>query len=167
VTTTEIRLAAPGDEASLAALWHLRRGTERDALAWAERGILRNRTEAERCALYVADRDGDVVAYGLAAHFGPPAGSPGNAAPTGFYLLGLVVHPDARRMRIGTRLVEVRLDWIAERAVEAWYFADDDNLSTIALHACFAFEPVTTDFWFPGLAHPETPMTLYRARVSQ
>ena len=166
MTGTGIRLAAPGDVPALAALRSSRRGSPEEARTWAERGVHRTRTESEQYALFVGERADEVVAYGLAAHFAPPAGSPSHAAPAGLYLLGLVVHPDARRLRIGTQLVGARLDWIAARHPTAWYFADDDNLATIALHARFGFEPVTTDFWFPGLAHPETPMTLYRAVLS-
>ena len=158
-----IRLAESQDVAPLAALWHSRRGTEEEARTWAERSVRRSVTESEPYTLFVGERGEEVVAYGVAAHFAPPPGSPSHAASAGLYLLGLVVRPDVRRRGIGTRLVESRLDWIAAHASTAWYFADDDNLATIALHAGFGFEPYTTDFWFPGLAHPETPMTLYRA----
>lgn len=103
------------------------------------------------------------MAYGVAAAFEAPPGAPANVAPDGWYLLGLVVQPEQRRRGIGTALVRVRMAWIGERDATAWYFADDDNPATIALHARFGFEPVTSDLWLPGLAHPETPMTLYRA----
>lgn len=115
----------------------------------------------------MAERNGECVGYGVATRFRPPPEAPANAAPAGPYLAGLMVHPAFRRRGVGAALVRARLDWFALQGEPvAFYFADDDNAATVALHHRFGFEPVTRDFWFPGLAHPEAPMTLYRVRLA-
>lgn len=120
--------------------------------------------EGERLLL-VAEEDGAVVGYALAAWFEPPEDAPANAAPAGWYLLGVVVEPGFRRRGIGRALTEARMRWLAERTHEVWYFRDVDNLASDALHARWSFEPVTEDFWFPGTFDPDSRMVLLKARL--
>jgi GNAT superfamily N-acetyltransferase len=108
--------------------------------------------------LLVAELAVGVVAYGYADHHG---GSEG--CPPGWYLVGLVVSPPFRRHGIGRLLTTRRLDWIAERASEAFYFANERNRATIDLHTELGFKELTRDFAFPGVAFRGGSGVLFRA----
>jgi ribosomal protein S18 acetylase RimI-like enzyme len=155
-----VRDAVPDDADAIARLRALRQFSRADSDRWLTHFLGRPAGDA---ALHVACADDGVVAYGLAALFTPPADAPPHAAPAGLYLSGVIVDPVVRRRGVGSALVASRLRWAFERGDAAWYFADDDNLASIRLHARFGFAAVTSHFWYPGLRHPDTPMTLYRA----
>jgi ribosomal protein S18 acetylase RimI-like enzyme len=99
--------------------------------------------------LAVARTGVEVIAYGRTAWFEPDDDAPANAAPAGYYLIGLVVDPNWRRRGIARAITRARLAWVAERAAEAWYFADRDNAVSMRLHDQAGFARVTDDFWFP------------------
>ncbi len=103
-------------------------------------------------ALLVAELDGVVVGVGRVAYFEPADGAPKNAAPSGFYLLGVNVDPAHRRRGIGRALTEARLKWIRSRAPVAWFFTDASNEASIRLHEAFGFRENSSDFWFPTAA---------------
>lgn len=100
--------------------------------------------------LTVATWDQRVVGYGRTGLFRPPQDAPDNAAPAGFYLFGLVVHPDHRRQGLGQALTTYRLNWLAPRTGRMWYFADVGNPVSTALHESVGFRRVTTDFCSPA-----------------
>ena len=102
----------------------------------------------DACAL-VAEADARTVGFGKVARFVPPADSPANAAPSGWYLAGVVVSPAWRRRGIGALLTRSRLEWIAERADRAYYFANARNQASIDLHRRFGFVELTRDFHHP------------------
>jgi ribosomal protein S18 acetylase RimI-like enzyme len=102
--------------------------------------------------LVVADSGGVLVGYGRARLFEPKPDAPADTAPRGYYLTGVFVASDERRSGIGAALTHPRLDWISERASEAWYFANARNTASIELHRRFGFEEVSRRFSFPGLA---------------
>jgi ribosomal protein S18 acetylase RimI-like enzyme len=116
--------------------------------------------------LLVAEDAGRVVGYGRTMHFRRGAGVPADSAPTGYYLVGLVVDARCRRKGIGSELTRARLAWISGRATEAWYFANARNTASIALHAQFGFGEVTREFSFPGLSFDGGEGILFRARLS-
>ncbi len=83
--------------------------------------------------------------------FVAPARAPANVSPPGFYLVGLQVLPAHRRRGIGSALTRRRLEWVFDRAPEAWFFTNIRNQASRALHEKLGFVPVTTDFWHPGV----------------
>ena len=111
--------------------------------------------------LLVAELAGRVVAYGHVAHHG---GSEG--CPPGWYLVGLVVSPPFRRHGIGRLLTTRRLEWITQRASEAFYFANENNRATIDLHADFGFKELTRDFAFPNVAFHGGRRVLFRVDLN-
>jgi ribosomal protein S18 acetylase RimI-like enzyme len=121
---------------------------ERSAAGW--RGVLLREVEDPEHHLVVAEVGGAIVGYGRAGLFGTEPEAPADTAPRGYYLTGVFVHPDHRRGGIGAALTQTRLDWIGERADDAWFFANARNVASIDLHRRFGFEEVTRRFSFPG-----------------
>lgn len=114
---------------------------------WSE--VFRHNLQHDERHLVVA-RVGDTpIGYGRTAWFEPGAGAPANAAPSGYYLIGLVVEPGWRRRGVASALIDARLAWVSQRAREAWYFTDRRNRVSIRLHERMGFSTVTDDFWFP------------------
>lgn len=101
--------------------------------------------------LVLAEAGGEVVGFGRAARWEPPEDAPANAAPAGWYLLGLDVRESWRRRGAGLALTSRRLEWIAERADRAYYFANARNDASIGLHRRLGFVERTRDFWFPRM----------------
>ena len=114
--------------------------------------------------LVVAECAGEVIGYGRAVRFEPEADAPTDIAPPGYYLMGLVVHPDHRRRGVAAALTQARLDWMSKQADEAWYFANARNAASIALHASFAFEEVTRSFSFPRVDFDRGEGILFQRR---
>lgn len=125
------------------------------------------RRDIERTDRYlaVARTDDELIAYGRTAWFEPDAEAPPNAAPAGYYLIGLVVAPNWRRRGVASAIIRARLGWISERASEAWYFADLSNAVSIRLHEQAGFATVTTDFWFPTVTGGGNSHLLGRAQL--
>ena len=91
----------------------------------------------DRAILAAAVR-GEIV--GMAkTHF---HGEPDADVPAGHFLGGIEVAPDFRRRRIGSALTRARMDWIWARATSVFYFANEHNTASIAMHEALGFRPV-------------------------
>jgi len=117
--------------------------------------------------LLVAEIDDRVIGYGRASYFTIPENPPANIVPEGWYLMGVVVFPDFRRMGIGTELTGARLNWIKARASQAFYFTKIDHRASIDLHRQFGFVEVTRDFTFPGITSESGVGILFRIDLSK
>jgi ribosomal protein S18 acetylase RimI-like enzyme len=146
VTRLRIRTATPEDVASCVSLVLAVAGGSR--AEWRER-FERDIADPERL-LVVAVADGGVVGYGRAHRFVRPADADADCAPEGYYLLGLLVEPQSRRLGVAAALTQARLKWVATRASEAWYFTNVENVASIRLHERFGFRETTRKFSFPG-----------------
>jgi GNAT superfamily N-acetyltransferase len=113
----------------------------------------------------VARLDSSVVAHGRAAYTCVEARAGQEPVPIGWYLSGVTVDPTFRRRGIGRELTRRRLAWIAERATEAFYFANSRNLASIDLHRPFGFEEICRPFQFPGATFSGGIGVLFRARL--
>ena len=102
-----------------------------------------------------AGPDAEVVGYGGVIRHELTAEHPPGTAPSGYYLIGLIVAPAWRRHGIGELLTLDRMRWTAERAHTIWYFANVANGATLDLHQRLGFQEVTRDFTFPRA--PLTP----------
>jgi ribosomal protein S18 acetylase RimI-like enzyme len=96
----------------------------------------------------VACAESEVVGYGGVFHYDFTPQHP--TAPTGYYLVGLIVAPAWRRHGIGELLTLDRMRWTAERANEIYYFANLANGATLNLHQTLNFTEVTRNFTFPN-----------------
>ncbi|WP_406054852.1 GNAT family N-acetyltransferase [Kribbella sp. NBC_00889] len=109
----------------------------------------------------------EVVGYGGVIWHEATSADPPTTAPTGYYLVGLIVSPAWRRHGIGELLTIERMRWTAERADTIHYFANLANGPTLDLHARLGFTELTRDFTFPG--NPLKPGTgvLLRAALTK
>jgi ribosomal protein S18 acetylase RimI-like enzyme len=135
---------------------------ERSASDW--RDALARDIESREHQLVVAESGGVISGYGRARLFEPEPEAPVDTAPRGYYLSGVFVSPSERRTGIGAALTQARLDWISERAADAWFFANARNAASIALHERFGFEEVTRRFSYPGLRFDGGEGILFRLR---
>ena len=160
-----VRSAGPQDREGLAALKWERNGGEYEAhLRFFDAALI----QSEGCGVLLVVQCGDrLVGYGQTSWFECPPEVPPKSAPSGWYLLGLLVTPTFRRHGIGTELTRRRLQWIAERASEAFYFANAQNPVTIALHKRFGFAELTRDFVFPHATFSGGVGILYRVDLSK
>jgi ribosomal protein S18 acetylase RimI-like enzyme len=158
-----VRIAGQSEVEALAAIRHERDGGSLEE-ARSHFSVL---LAGERTArlLLVGSVDGEPAGYGELGRFDPPGDAPSNHAPAGWYLQGLVVGPQWRRLGLGAELTRRRLEWLAARAEAAYYFANSRNLATIALHARFGFEELSRDFWYPGVTFTGGEGVLFRAEV--
>jgi ribosomal protein S18 acetylase RimI-like enzyme len=92
----------------------------------------------------------EIVGYGRIRFFEGDRDQ-ARAAPAGHFLLGVMVQPAYRRRGAARSLTVARLDHLAERADEAWYYTNVTNAASRALHGSLGFEEVTTDFEYPGM----------------
>jgi ribosomal protein S18 acetylase RimI-like enzyme len=102
-------------------------------------------------ALFLAGAGAEMLGYGRVTHFAPGPEAPDNVAPEGYYMGGLLVASDQRRRGVGRALTGARLEWVFQRAPEAWYFANARNWGSLRLHAELGFIEITRDFVFPGV----------------
>jgi ribosomal protein S18 acetylase RimI-like enzyme len=162
MTTPRVRLATPADADGAAALFvEGQGGTHQEH----REGFLREMGAARPNNLVlVAEEGGEVVGFGRARYVEPPADAPADAAPAGWYLLGVRVAAAHRRRGIGAALTQARLEWIARRADAAFYFTGAGNHASAALHARFGFVEVSRAFTFAGASNADV---LYRAELSK
>jgi ribosomal protein S18 acetylase RimI-like enzyme len=139
-----VRAAVPGDVPAYAALLADHDGRP-DAV---HRERLRARLRAPSGCTLVAEVDGSFVGAGRVAWLEPVGDRP---PPPGFYLVGLVVDPAARRAGVGEALTRARAEWTLARADAAWYFANARNRASLDLHARLGFEEVTRAFDLAGV----------------
>jgi ribosomal protein S18 acetylase RimI-like enzyme len=98
----------------------------------------------------VACAGDEVIGYGGVIRHDVSPGDPPEMAPSGYYLVGLIVASDWRRRGIGELLTVDRMRWTADRADSVYYFANLANGATLDLHQSLGFTEVTRDFTFPG-----------------
>jgi len=159
-----IRDATDEDVAALADIRATRGDvTPEKARAGFERCLVR--VARGEMILLVAETGGAVAAYGSAARFDPPPGAPPNCTPAGWYLSGVVVAPAHRRRGIARALTHARMDRLATRAHEVYYFANELNRASIDLHTSFGFRELTRDFWHPDATFTGGAGILYRGCV--
>jgi aminoglycoside 6'-N-acetyltransferase I len=157
-----LRRATPDDAAAIAALEVERHGGDPLALVPQIRAHL-SRPDS---LVWAAEADG-VVGFSRLAWYDPyaPPFEGSRGVPVGHYLVGLLVAERARRCGVGQALTRVRLDWIEQQgAREAYYFANESNAASIALHRAFGFTELTRDFHFAKAHFPQGGGVLFGAR---
>lgn len=104
----------------------------------------------------VAEIDGRVVGFGHARQVHRPPSGDGAGPPSGWYLSGVTVAAQHRRMGVALALTEARLERLG--AVPVHYAAEPENGATIWLHEKLGFKGVGT-ITLPGA---DRPLLLFR-----
>jgi ribosomal protein S18 acetylase RimI-like enzyme len=144
-----VRPAESHDTAAIARLTSQRSGIALDACV--ERTERQFRADAAQQNLtVVAEIQGGVIGFGRARDLRRTAIGPFDA-PEGWYLLGVIVAPEFRRLGIATELTRVRLRWVADRSHEVFYFANSLNLASIDMHRNLGFVETRRPFAMQGV----------------
>lgn len=138
-----VRPVVEGDLDACAALIVTRTGEE----PAVRRGRLEADLDRGDGLLLVAEVGTEIAGYAQVMKFVSPDG----AAPDGYYLIALIVATPWRRRGIGELLTRARMEWVAARADEVWYFANAANGAILDLNAEFGFAEVTREFSLPGV----------------
>jgi GNAT superfamily N-acetyltransferase len=123
-----------------------------DEGAW-QMTLTRTVRDGVQRALFVAEAHSRVVGYGRVVYAEADPDTP-NAAPTGWYLLGLVVDQAWRRRGIGEALTRSRMAWVAQRARHLCYFTAAGNRASQELHRRLGFATMTGS-WVPPAGKTE------------
>jgi GNAT superfamily N-acetyltransferase len=133
----------------------------RTAEDWAR--VIAKTVAGERLLL-VAEIDGRIGAFAQAHHLDE---HPVDHAPAGHYLTGVTVLPVHRRAGLARAFTTARLQWIAERADEAWYFAGAKNAASVRLHEQLGFAEVARRPSVHGVAFEGGEGVLFRRAVDE
>jgi ribosomal protein S18 acetylase RimI-like enzyme len=153
---TPRRAAPPGlrfdvagveDREGIVQLISEREGFARDQAA--ERADRFLAAAVESSLMLVARIAQSVAGYGRVTFTKKPTEPGFECVPEGWYLSGVIVGEAFRRQGIARELTRQRLNWISERADEAFYFANSSNRASIDLHEQFGFREVMRDFRYP------------------
>ena len=100
-----------------------------------------------------------LIGYARVAYFAHRDDAPMNCSPSGWYLLGVVVHPKWVRQGLATRLTTERLTWAAARSREIFYVAKPDNVASIEMHRKLGFLEMACNVSIPPAL---SGLTLFR-----
>ena len=81
--------------------------------------------------LIVAEYEGDIIGFGRSIYYDLEKIQVPYSAPSGWYLMGVVVRPEFRRYGIGHRIVKERVIHISENFNEIYFIVDVQNKVSI------------------------------------
>lgn len=137
------RLAALADAGTIAALTVEREGGRFPTFLFTVNKQLKDNGLGEDFALFVAVKDNEVIGFGRVAKHDPEKSPSPYPSPAGWYLLGMIVRKDFRRMGIGSGLVRARFDWLKSKDVsEVYSMVSSENRTSIDLHTSLGFRIV-------------------------
>jgi ribosomal protein S18 acetylase RimI-like enzyme len=70
--------------------------------------------------------------------------------PSGWYLLGLGIYPEYRRLGIGTKLTEIRMQWAKEHSNEnkVYFYTNPKNITSQEFHKEMGFKKIKGEWFF-------------------
>ena len=142
-----IRPATAGDLDSIAVMSQQREGGTLAAARERARRWLAS--PPDQHLTFVAEAAGDVVGHAHVALVQPSTETRDDRVG-GWYLSGVTIASTHRRRGIGLALTRHRLGWIAQRATEAFYFANSVNRASIDLHERLGFTEIRRNIIVPG-----------------
>jgi ribosomal protein S18 acetylase RimI-like enzyme len=115
------------------------------------RAMLQRTVDGDDQTVMVADIGGEIAGYARIVRHALPSDPPADAAPAGYYLMGLVVAAQWRRRGLAEALTKARLAWAWSRTHQVGYFASAENPASLDLHRRLGFREVTRTFSYPGV----------------
>lgn len=70
--------------------------------------------------------------------------------PSGWYLLGLGVYPEYRRLGIGTKLTEIRMKWAKDNSDEkkVYFYTNPKNVTSQRFHEVMGYKRIEGEWFF-------------------
>ena len=145
-----VRGVTAEDAPVIAALWAERHGAD---AAEGEPGVRRHLAAIAdgraRDQVFLAEVGGQPAGYGKCGW----RDYSGGGAVDGWYLLGVVVHPDFWRRGAASALARRRFRWLRDQGAEAvWSFSNSRNPASLDMHRKHGFAEVTRDFTIPNIS---------------
>ena len=141
------RLASENDVAEIARITFQREGANRkkDFNCYFERTKkeLEDIEIAVGFNIIVAEYEGEIIGFGRSIYYDLKKIQAPYPAPSGWYLMGVVVKPEFRRHGIGRRITEERLIRIFKNSTEAYFIVDSNNQASIQLHKELGFKKIS------------------------
>ena len=148
-TDLEVRLATVEDAPAIAIISAAREGLVAHEIEPRVRGELAAGTFGTSHATWVATTGGRIVCYARLRRDEGGRDDEPQAAPSGWYLMGVVVSPAARRQGVGAALLEARLAWAAERTDHVLTMTSEANRASRALLESHGFRVIVEDVHHP------------------
>lgn len=141
------RLASEHDASEIARITFEREGANRkkDFNYYFERTKkeLENIESAVGFNIIVAEYEGKIIGFGRSIYYDLKKIQVPYPAPSGWYLMGVVVKPEFRRHGIGRRITEERLMRISKNSTDAYCIVNSDNQISIKLHEELGFKKIS------------------------
>ena len=67
----------------------------------------------------------------------------------GWYLTGITIHPNSRRIGVARLLVQTRMDWLKDKTDEVYYWSSKNNRASEELHRKFGFREIKSSIYTP------------------
>ena len=67
----------------------------------------------------------------------------------GWYLTGITIHPDWRRIGVGRLLIKTRMSWLKDKTDEVYYWSGKNNKASESLHKYFGFKKIKSSIITP------------------
>ena len=140
------RLASISDASKISKITFEREGLVRnkDFKYYLERTReeLENIETATDFHLIVAEYKGEIIGYGRSIYYDLRKIQVTYPAPSGWYLMGLVVKPEFRRHGIGHRITEERLTRLSKRSNKVYCVVNSNNKAAVDLYEKSGFRKV-------------------------
>lgn len=164
----QVRPAKAQDLEALALIAAEREGQSHAEALQAIHACFAKASELERPLLWVAQWQNELLGFAKLRYFQLPAETPPadlpNLVPTGWYLGGIVVAPQYRRLGVGKALTQARLNWLRSQPCDSvFYCVNAQNLASMDLHRAFGFVEISRDFAFPGMSFSGGQGILFKA----
>ena len=163
----QVRLAAPRDAAAIAEISAEREGLVASEIEPRVEGELRLPAFGDTLSVWVAESEGRVLGFGRARWDDQAVDSGPRAVPAAWYLMGVVVRPEARRRGIGGALLDARLAWLADRTQTVYSVTAEHNLASQALLESRGFRVTRTDVTHPRITFARGVGLLLRREAQQ
>ena len=163
------RLAAESDASEIAKVTFEREGTKsnKNFKHYLKRteSELENIESATDFNLIVAEYKTEIVGFGRSIYYDLGKVQITYPAPSGWYLMGVIVKPEFRRHGIGRRIIEERLIRISENSSEVYFVVNANNKASIKLHEELGFKKIDEGEGFLNIKFDDGKGCLFKKQM--